>query len=129
MEEKEPITHLLSEAGFDKMDKDSTMDQVEQTLELLASSLKGKSSLRRQATREVAIQRLREIGVSSPSKLVDAALEPAQVNDSDPPQDGLILSEPEPWEEPVDGAALLDKLSATFKRFLVLPDPPAQPKV
>ncbi len=108
MEEKEPITHLLSEAGFDKMDRDSTMDQVEQTLELLAFSLKGKSSLRRQATREVAIQRLREIGVSSPSKLVDAALEPAQVNDSDPPQDGLILSEPEPWEEPVDGAALLD---------------------
>lgn len=34
----------------------------------------------------------------------------------------LILSEPEPWPEPINGAALLDELAAVFRRFIVLPD-------
>src|SRR5262249_36091719 len=29
--------------------------------------------------------------------------------------------DPEPWPEPVDGAALLNELAAVFKRFVVLP--------
>jgi Protein of unknown function (DUF3631) len=33
----------------------------------------------------------------------------------------LIIPDAEPWPEPVDGAALLDELIATFNRFLVLP--------
>lgn len=34
----------------------------------------------------------------------------------------LDLSDPEPWPEPVNGAALLDELVTTFERFLALPD-------
>ena len=33
----------------------------------------------------------------------------------------VIFEEFEPWPVPVDGAALLDELAATFKRFVVLP--------
>jgi Protein of unknown function (DUF3631) len=33
----------------------------------------------------------------------------------------LEYEEPEPWPEPVDGAALLDELAATARRFVVLP--------
>ena len=32
----------------------------------------------------------------------------------------LVLPEPEPWDEPVDGAALLDDLVRAFKRYLAL---------
>ena len=32
------------------------------------------------------------------------------------------LYNPEPWESPVDGEALLDELTATFKRYAILPD-------
>ena len=35
----------------------------------------------------------------------------------------LDLKGPEPWDQPVNGAALLDELEAGFRRFLVLPDP------
>ena len=34
----------------------------------------------------------------------------------------LALSDPEPWPEAVDGAEVLDELTATFSRFLVLPE-------
>jgi putative DNA primase/helicase len=32
------------------------------------------------------------------------------------------LAEPEPWREPIDGAALLDEFAATLNRYLVLSD-------
>lgn len=34
---------------------------------------------------------------------------------------GVQLEDPEPWPEPVDGAALLDTITATFERYLALP--------
>ncbi len=34
----------------------------------------------------------------------------------------LDLPEPEPWPAPVDGAALLDEIAETFRRFLALPE-------
>ena len=33
-----------------------------------------------------------------------------------------LFSDPEPWPDPVDGAALLDALAASFTRYVVLPD-------
>lgn len=38
----------------------------------------------------------------------------------------LLLEDPEPWSEPVDGAVLLDELAATFQRFLGLPEHAAE---
>jgi putative DNA primase/helicase len=34
----------------------------------------------------------------------------------------VLFVDPEPWHETVDGVALLDKLAAAFKRYLVLPE-------
>ena len=36
------------------------------------------------------------------------------------------FTDPEPWHEPVNGAALLDEMVAAFKRFLVLPEHSAE---
>ena len=38
----------------------------------------------------------------------------------------INLSKTKPWANPVDGAVLLDELTATFKRFLVLPEGSAE---
>lgn len=35
---------------------------------------------------------------------------------------GVQLEDPEPWPDPVDGAALLDAIAATFTRYLALPN-------
>lgn len=34
----------------------------------------------------------------------------------------VLFDDPAPWPDPVDGAAVLNELAATFPRFLVLPD-------
>jgi putative DNA primase/helicase len=34
---------------------------------------------------------------------------------------GVQFDDPEPWPEPVDGAALLDTIAATFERYVALP--------
>ena len=44
---------------------------------------------------------------------------PAAESDTDTTD---LFSDPEPWPDPVDGAALLDALAAAFTRYVVLPD-------
>ncbi len=44
---------------------------------------------------------------------------PATESDTDTTD---LFSDPEPWPDPVDGAALLDALAASFTRYVVLPD-------
>ena len=41
-------------------------------------------------------------------------------------EDVAPFADPDPWHEPVDGAALLDEMVSTFTRFLVLPDHSAE---
>ena len=54
-------------------------------------------------------------------------LQTVQGKDSaSPGESEPIVAEAEPWLESVDGSTLLDDLSATFKRFLVLPDRAAE---
>jgi hypothetical protein len=38
----------------------------------------------------------------------------------------ITFEDPEPWPKPVDGAALLDQLVATFKRYAILPEHAAE---
>jgi len=118
-----PITHLLHDTDFEKLNGDSTLDQIEHALRQLPLKLKGADKLQRQTLREVVIKKLKEMGVRSPAKLADAAFEPERKKDDASPEvNGLNLSKTKPWAKPVDGAVLLDELTATFKRFLVLPD-------
>jgi putative DNA primase/helicase len=44
-----------------------------------------------------------------------------QGEEDDLPGKALTFDDPEPWDAPVDGAALLDALRATYTRFVVLP--------
>ncbi len=122
-----PITHLLHDTDFEKLNGDSTLDQIEHALRQLPLILKGADKLQRLTLREVVFNKLKEIGVRSPAKLADAAFEPERKkDDASPEANGLNLSKTKPWAKPVDGAVLLDELTATFKRFLVLPDGSAE---
>ena len=50
----------------------------------------------------------------------------ARIKASTLPGEPVNLESPEPWDEPVDGAELLDKLVKVFKRNLILPDGAAE---
>jgi putative DNA primase/helicase len=51
-----------------------------------------------------------------------ALLRTAADDHAQPHSDGILLSDAEPWPEPVDGQALLDELADAARRYLILPD-------
>src|SRR5262249_21591041 len=58
-----------------------------------------------------------------PARIVDAALNACLSHTSSSGSGRcLVFAEPEPWPETVDGAALLDDLAQTYRRFVSLPD-------
>ncbi|MGD1149122.1 MAG: hypothetical protein ABR961_14370 [Thermoanaerobaculaceae bacterium] len=71
--------------------------------------------------RERAIARLKDLGVSAPAKVVDAALpKPQAVDDPVGAGSPLTLSDPDPWREPVQGDELLGGLVKIVRRFVVM---------
>ncbi len=58
--------------------------------------------------------------VKAPGRLLDAALREGRKDDQLQGQ-VLALADPEPWPEPVDGAALLADLVRTWARFVISP--------
>ncbi len=122
-----PITNLLHDTDFEELNGDSTLDQIECALRRVPPKLKGADKLKRLNVREVVIKKLKKMGVNAPAKLVDAAFEPERKkDDASPEANGLNLSKTQPWAKSVEGAVLLDELTATFKRFLVLPEGSAE---
>ena len=111
---------LLADAGLDRLPKGAPRELVEQAFRALAATFDGADPLRCVAVREAAIARLTEAGVGSPAKWVDAAL-PRSHTETGAHTQGqtLLLSDPEPWPEPVDGAQLLLELAATVRRFVM----------
>src|SRR3989441_2646015 len=96
---------------------------LHERLRTLAAGLGRADPLVRQLVRAEAIARLNALGVRAPARIVDAALT-ARPSNSAGAGSGrcLLFADPEPWPEAVDGAALLDELAHTYRRFVSLPE-------
>jgi putative DNA primase/helicase len=96
---------------------------VEAALRRVGVSLNGADPLRRLSIRQAVIEILEKRNVAAPAKLVDAALRMTS-DDEDAAGQGRPLQFPpiEPWPDTVDGAALLDEVASTFRRFVALPE-------
>src|SRR5262249_10837888 len=82
-----------------------------------------RGSLGARAGRAETIARLTQLGVRTPARLVDAALTSRATSSGGAGSGrGLRFADPDPWPEAVDGAALLDDLTHTYRRFVSLPD-------
>jgi putative DNA primase/helicase len=63
----------------------------------------------------------KRLGITRPSVL-DKIVEARRPKEDDDEQGiGIAWDEPEPWEEPVSGAALLSEIAAYYRRHLILP--------
>jgi len=95
---------------------------IEGALRRVAQSMNGSDPLRRSSIRESAITIIGGLGISSPAKMVDAAFaihdEETDASQGKPVELPVI----EPWSSPVDGAAVLDEVAATFRRFVAFPE-------
>ena len=97
------------------------LEKLQRLVRQLSDALSGSDRLEVALQREAAIKALQG-KVTAPARILDAALAEVQSQRSDETAQGsaMAFSEPEPWPEPVDGGELLDGLSATFERYVVL---------
>ena len=89
----------------------------------LQTRLREADPLQRSLAREGAIRCLKRAGIGAATAVVDAALRslPGDEKDADIQGRALVLSDPEPWGEPVDGALLLSETLQTLTRYVILP--------
>jgi putative DNA primase/helicase len=114
-------------ASLKELGDDPDLGQVGALLRELATATADLDQLSRELVRERAVRTLTG-KVKAPGRLVDAALTDVGGEAAGSLQGrALLLNDPEPWPDPVDGAALLTDLEAVFRRFLVLVEgaPPA----
>ena len=116
------LDRAFESSGLSELRAGASHDEVISALRDFASQIAESSGVVKAVAREAAVRLLQTHGFKSPAKLVDAALgtQGADSKDSDG-SSSMILDDPEPSSEPVDGVALLNAIAATFLRFLVLP--------
>jgi hypothetical protein len=111
-------------AGLDGLGPRPPAEILHERLQALAHGLGGMDPLVCELVRAEAIARLSRLGVRTPARLVDAALTSGGATNSGGAGSGrgLRFADPDPWPEAVDGAALLDDLAQTYRRFVSLPN-------
>ncbi|MGI9038094.1 MAG: DUF3631 domain-containing protein [Gemmatimonadota bacterium] len=76
--------------------------------------------------RQATINRLKPVAsISAPAQLIDAIIAQRETTSSGADMvqgTGVLLSDPEPWEEAVDGGDLLSELRRTLTCLVVLPE-------
>ncbi len=103
------------------LDDEIDVEDLYPILQNALPHLAGLSRLDRGLAREALIKAIGK-RVSGPAKLVDSMLGEASAEAMATGQGRTMeFSSPEPWPEPVDGAALLAELVAVFEHHLVLP--------
>src|SRR5262245_55922717 len=115
-ERTDPIQAVLDCSGLEALKHAASMALVEEAVRNLVLCLSGADEIRRATVREAALNKLHEIGITAPGRLLDAAFQPQQTIQSDA---GLMLCvEPEPWPNEVNGGELLDDLVSLIRRYV-----------
>lgn len=110
---------MLRLAGLDDI-HDIELADLEARLRYLKAGLQGADALRRRTVGEILVATLKAAKVSGAAAFADAAIGglPHETESGAPD----FLADEAPWPERVEGAALLDALVATVRRYVVLPD-------
>jgi hypothetical protein len=108
-------------ADLEALDDEPDLGELQRLVQELGPALAGSDALSVAIHREASIKALRG-KVKSPARIVDAVLAelPNKAGEEAAQGRAVAFTEPEPWPEPVDGSVLLDSLSATFERYVVL---------
>lgn len=119
---------VLLDSGISLLNAEAQSAQIEVALRQLASRASTLDPLQHQLLREAAVRRLEGCGIRASARAFDAALRTASRLDDGPSLQGreLTIAPPEPALDAVDGAQLLDELTAILKRHVVLPDGAAE---
>jgi hypothetical protein len=114
----DPLTPLKS------LDPDDNIDAIGEALREFARRMDG-DQLSYALLREKAFEALKQINaLSSPARLIDAAIAEASSNTDIVSGSGLagFLKEPEPWPTPVIGSEVLQEIVTALSKYMVLLD-------
>ena len=111
-----PATHEEALSLIGQLKEQPSVIEVRSALDHFREALGGMDEVSRELAREGAMRRLRELGFTSPGRLVDAAMPAAKSGD----ERRMGLQDPDLWPEAVEGATLLASLEQTVGRFLAL---------
>lgn len=94
-------------------------EAVREVLGRFREMLRPMDDLSRELARDAAIQKLRLLGFKSAGRIVDRSM-PLGRSGADSRAGVLAFQEPDLWPEAVEGAALLDQIEQTVRRFVAL---------
>lgn len=124
MSDRRPIGDLAATLGLSTLPENAPPDSILATVERVRTWRRnGADPVDVAMLGEIARRQWKQAGASRPTELWDATTPPREDRDDDRLQGrALVLSDPEPWPEPVDGAELLGELVRTYARYLAQPD-------
>lgn len=112
------------ESALGALECPPTRDAVVAALRGLALAVRGCDGLERAAVRGEAVACLKQKGLppAEAQTLAGTALRDDEVARTDCAQGGpLVVADPEPWPEPVDGQDLAEGIAEAFRRHIALP--------
>ena len=114
---------ILESAGLGfVLTKDGFTSDVEEALRRLGELTNGADLVTRESLRSRTIEILKSGKVPGASRLVDAALQRPAQSEAAGQGKTIILTDPEPWPDPVNGSELLDDIVGLLKQFVIFPD-------
>jgi len=116
------VDALLDSCGLRSLSLNPRPEALQSVLRKLEAELENQDELVRAVAREAVIRRLQAIGVRSPARLVDATLGRPASGEDQLQGRPLILSQPEPWPDAVDGSEILSLIVRALERYVVLVD-------
>ncbi|MGC8724843.1 MAG: DUF3631 domain-containing protein [Acidobacteriota bacterium] len=106
-------------ALLDPLPEHPPTEAVREVLGRFREVLRPMDDLSRELARDGAIQKLRLLGFKSAGRIVDMAM-PLGRSGADSRAGVLAFQEPDLWPQAVEGAALLDQIDQTVRRFVAL---------
>jgi len=110
-----------AESGLDKITEQSTPEQVAEAVSKFSAISSNQSQVWIASAKSGVLKKLKDVKIQGASEIVKAAFK-TQNSVEDIQGQALDFSDPEPWPDDVDGAALLNQIVEACNRFLVLPE-------
>lgn len=115
------VAEFMTDAGVDALKEDSTSEEMSTAINRFSNLTVALDPVLRGAAQSDLIKKLKAVGVNCPTEIAKKAF---RISESEP-EDGqgriLKFNDPEPFDGPVDLGDLLDEISSTLKRYIVLP--------
>ena len=115
------LNKFMESAGISALSENSGPDEIIEAISKFSAITGNKDTVFLGIARSEVIKKLKAIGVQSPTRMVNDALKPLKSKTVEGQGQTLSFEDPEPWLNEVDGLSLLDEISKTIRRYVILP--------